>query len=79
MMMYDIHMHLDSFNIITSDGSKYIASTFNINTPKKKHIVCVYKAHSCLIFTFLNNLQALIQQSHEHFPIIIMGDFNVGI
>jgi hypothetical protein len=32
MMMYDIHMHLNSFNIIISDGSKYIATSFNINT-----------------------------------------------
>ncbi len=31
MMMYDIHMHLDSFNIITNDGSKYITN-FNTNT-----------------------------------------------
>jgi len=34
MMMYDIHMHLNSFNTITSDGSKYITTTFNINTQK---------------------------------------------
>ncbi len=32
MMIYDIHMHLDSFNIITNDGLKCIATTFNINT-----------------------------------------------
>jgi len=32
MMIYDIHMHLNSFNIIINDGSKYIASIFNINT-----------------------------------------------
>ncbi len=32
MMMYDIHMHLSSFNTITSDGSKYILATFNIHT-----------------------------------------------
>jgi hypothetical protein len=31
LMMYDIHMHLDSFNTITIDGLKYI-TTFNINT-----------------------------------------------
>ncbi len=31
MMLYDIHMHLDSFNIITNDSSKYIATTFNIS------------------------------------------------
>jgi hypothetical protein len=31
MMMYDIHMHLDSFNTITSKGSKYI-TIFNTNT-----------------------------------------------
>jgi exonuclease III len=39
----------------------------------------VYKIHSCSIFTFLNNLQTIIQQSLEHYPIIIMGDFNVDI
>jgi hypothetical protein len=52
MMMYDIHMHLDSLNTITSDGSKYITSTFNINTQKSIYIVCVYRAHSCSISTF---------------------------
>ncbi len=46
MMMYDIHMHLDSFNIITNDGSKYIASTFNINTKKKRILyVCIKLIH----------------------------------
>ncbi len=35
MMMYDIHIHLDSFNTIISDGLKYIATTFNINAQKK--------------------------------------------
>jgi hypothetical protein len=63
MMMYDIHMHLDSFNIIISDGSKYIATTFNTNTWKAIHIVCVYKVHSCSISTFLNNLPNIIQSS----------------
>ncbi len=51
MMMYDIHMHLNSFNTIISDGSEYIATTFNINTRKIIHIVCVYKGHSCLVST----------------------------
>jgi hypothetical protein len=31
MMIYDIHMHLDPFNTITNDGSKYITTIFNIN------------------------------------------------
>jgi len=35
MMIYDIHMHLNSFNTITNDGSKYILTIFNINTQKK--------------------------------------------
>jgi hypothetical protein len=39
MMMHDIHMLLNSFNTITSDGSKYIVATFNINTQKTIHIV----------------------------------------
>ncbi len=68
MMLHDIHMYLSSFNTITSDGSKHI-STFNINT-KKKHIVCVYEGHSCPIFTFLNNLQTVIQQYPKHCAII---------
>jgi hypothetical protein len=53
MMMYDIHMHLDSFNTIFNDGSKYI-TTFNTNTQKVIHIVCVYRIHSCSISTFIN-------------------------
>jgi len=39
----------------------------------------VCKAHSCSIFTSLKNFQTVIQQSPEHFRIIIMGDFNVDI
>jgi len=31
MMMYDIHMHLDSFHTIINDGSKYIVATLNTN------------------------------------------------
>jgi 2-hydroxy-3-keto-5-methylthiopentenyl-1-phosphate phosphatase len=76
--MYDIHMHLDSFNTITNDGSKYITTTFNTNTWKNL-IICVYSTHSCLIFRFLNNLQTIIQQFPEHCLIIIMEDFNVNI
>jgi hypothetical protein len=46
MMMYDIHMHLDSFNTITNDGSKYIIAIFNINTQKKlKMYVCIKFIH----------------------------------
>ncbi len=26
--VYDIHMHLDSFNVTTNNDSKYITSTF---------------------------------------------------
>jgi hypothetical protein len=32
MMMYDIHMHLNFFNTISSDRSEYIIATFYINT-----------------------------------------------
>ncbi len=63
IMMYDIHMHSYSFHTITSDGSKYIVTTLNTNTRKSIYIVCVYRVHSCSIFTFLNNLQTIIQQS----------------
>jgi hypothetical protein len=67
--MYDIHMHLNSFNTITSGGLEYIVATFNTNTWKTIYIVCVYNVHSCSISTFLNNLQTII---HEHCSIIIM-------
>ncbi len=33
MIMYDIHMHLDSFNTIINNSLEYII-TFNINTQK---------------------------------------------
>jgi hypothetical protein len=42
MMMYDIHMHLDSFNTITSDGSKYITRTFNTNTQNNNIYIFIY-------------------------------------
>jgi hypothetical protein len=32
MMMYDIHVHLDPFNTIINNGTKYMTTTFNINT-----------------------------------------------
>jgi hypothetical protein len=31
IIMYDIHMHFNLFNP-TNDGSKYITTTFNVNT-----------------------------------------------
>ncbi len=71
-------MHLNSFHIIICDGSEYITIKFNNNT-QKIHIACVCKAHSCFIFTFLNNLQTIIQYFLKHCPIIIMGYFNVDI
>jgi len=46
---------------------------------KKMHIVCMYKTNSCLVSTFLNKVQIIIQHSPKHCPIIIMGDFNVNI
>jgi hypothetical protein len=79
MMMYDIHMHLIFFDTIINDGSKYITTNFNTNTQKKISIVCVCRVHSCSIFTFLHNFQTIIQQSSEHCPIIITGDFYVDI
>ncbi len=79
MMMYDIHMHLNSFDIIINDGLNYITSNFNINTRKSIHVICVCKVRSCLVFTFLNNLQIIIQHSLKYCPIIKMGDFNVDI
>jgi hypothetical protein len=45
MMMYDIHMHLDSFNTITDDGWKYITSIFNTNTHIYILYVCVEFIH----------------------------------
>ncbi len=39
----------------------------------------MYKVHSCLVSTFLNNLQNIIQHYLKHCPIINVGDFNVDI
>jgi hypothetical protein len=46
IMMYDIHMHLDSFNTIISNVSKYMTTTFNINTRKPIQLyVCIELIH----------------------------------
>ncbi len=47
MMMYDIPMHLDFFNTITRDGSKYILTNFNTNTQKNNIYlyVCIKFIH----------------------------------
>jgi len=41
MMMYDIHMHLNLFNIIINDDLKYILATFKINTQIFLYCLCV--------------------------------------
>jgi hypothetical protein len=77
MMMYDIHMHLDSFNMITNDGLKYIR-TLLILIEKNQYILYV-----CIEFThvqfFINNFQTIIQNFPKHCPIIMMRKFNVDI
>jgi len=77
--VWHTHALKNSSNIIINNGLEYIITTFNINTWKSTHIVCVYRVHSCLVSTFLNNLQIIIQHYLEHCPIINMGDFNVDI
>jgi hypothetical protein len=42
--MYDIHMHLDSFNIITNDGLEYIGAIFNTN----KLYIYIYILYVCI-------------------------------
>jgi hypothetical protein len=44
--MYDMHIHLNSFNTIINDGSEYIVTTFNINSQKKYILyVCIEFIH----------------------------------
>jgi hypothetical protein len=52
MMLYDIHMHLDSFNSITNDGLQYIVTTFNINTRKQ------YILYACIEFIHVQFLHS---------------------
>ncbi len=68
MVMYDMHMHLDSFNTITSDGSKYIVATFNINTQKNTNYMCVYNS---FMFNFY-----IPKQSSNYNSIIFCTLFN---
>jgi hypothetical protein len=79
LMLYDGPMILHSFETFTIDGSKYIAATYNIKIQKAIYIICVYKAHTCSISAFLENLQTLIQKSPIHCSTIILGDFNIDI
>jgi hypothetical protein len=74
--MYDIHMHFDSFNITISDGLNI--TTFNINTQKITHIVCVWGS-------FLSNFYISKQSTNYNSTfswtllIIILGDLSVDI
>jgi len=77
MMMYDIHMHLDSLNVTTNNSLERITITFNSDIQKAIHIVCVYKVHSFSISTFFKRIQNIIEQSLEHRLIIILRYFNV--
>ncbi len=79
MMMYDIHMHLTSFNTIIIDLVQNVQYQLLIFIHKKKHIVCVHRIHSCSIFTFLNNFQTIIQHFPERRLIISMEDYYLDI
>jgi hypothetical protein len=52
MMMYDIHMHLNSFNTITNDGSEYIG-TLLILMHKNQYIlyVCIKFIHVQFLYS----------------------------
>jgi hypothetical protein len=44
--MYDIHMHLDSFNVTTNNGLQYIATIFNTNIQNQYILyVCIKFIH----------------------------------
>jgi hypothetical protein len=77
--MYDIHVHLDSFNIIINDVLEYITITFNTNKWKAIYILYVCIVHIHVQILHSNNFQTINQQSPKHCPIIIMEDFNVDI
>lgn len=80
LMMYDIHlmhMQLESFKTTTNNTLEYLVITFNANKQKVIHTTCVYRTHSCLVSTFVSNLQALIQNLPSCCPIIILRDFNI--
>ncbi len=61
LMMYDIHMNLDFLNVTTNNISEHITITFNSNTWKAIHFVCVYKVHSFSISTFFKKIQNIIE------------------
>jgi len=77
IMLYDIHMHLNFFNIIINDSSKYTTNLILVH--EKQDILYVCGVHSCSIFTFINKLQIIIQHFLKYCPIIIKGDFIVNI
>jgi hypothetical protein len=49
MMMYDIHMHLNSFNIMINDDSKYIMTTFIITKKQYINYLCIEFIHVQLL------------------------------
>jgi hypothetical protein len=64
--MYNMQMLLHFYNTTMFYGFEYIVATFNINTQREIHIMCIYKSHSCLTSMFLNTLEALLKKSPNH-------------
>jgi len=66
MMLYDIHIHITSFNTIINDGLEYIMAIFNINTRKTIYIfMCVYSSFmfSFHIFNQVSNYNSTFSQT----------------
>jgi hypothetical protein len=66
-MMYNMQMLLHFYNTTMLYGVEYIVATFNINTQREIHIICIYKIHSCLTSMLLKTLEALIKKSPNHY------------
>jgi hypothetical protein len=50
-----------------------------MKTKKIVLTICVYKGHFCLIYIFLDALEALVKKSPNDSPLVILENFNIDI
>jgi hypothetical protein len=78
MMMYDIHMHLDSFNVTTSNGLEYIATSFNTNI-QNQYILYIYIEFIHVQFLHSQKTSKYNWIITRTLPNLVLGDFYVNI
>ena len=79
LMMYKNQIIWSWYQTRINNGSKFIATSFNLGTRIAIYVIIVYCAHSTKITLFLENPNELIIEAPIKCPIMILSNFNVDV